>query len=351
MALRESGRQWLSVFSKPAVRPTSLAPNTNGQRRWATTRSHFKDLESNSSFNTPPASADVIKGYNPIARSAARKGQLPRSGYQYRSPKHYRGPLHPHQPPPKSDPASREFIPGPFTYPRLEQTYHSTIAHDILAMEYVHFPPGQASPDHTQRLRRWEGDSPYFANRSPRMPRGGRRLKLVKRPTTFRTIPKVERVTVHSFVPAAADDSAFLHVAGMAIQAITGVRVESHQSKRSVSQWGLRAGKYVAVTADITGEDMYDFISKTVHMVLPKIKDWKGISVVSGDHSGNVSFGLKPEAVAFYPEIEVNYDMYPAKMIPGCHITIHTSATTDKQARNLLSAIGMPYEGTLKRYT
>lgn len=58
----------------------------------------------------------------------------------------------------------------------------------------------------------------------------------------------------------------------------------------------------------------------------------------------------KPHSI-FRMSFSLMIDRYPAKMIPGCHITIHTSATTDKQARNLLSAIGMPFDGTLKRYT
>src|SRR5204863_3923435 len=100
-------------------------------------------------------------------------------------------------------------------------------------------------------------------------------------------------------------------VAGMAVQAITNVRVQTHKSKSSVAKWGIIPGKaYVAVTADIRGEDMYHFFGKLVDVVMPRMKDWKGIKGSSGDSSGNISFGLEPEAVALFPEIEVNYDMY-----------------------------------------
>ena len=94
----------------------------------------------------------------------------------------------------------------------------------------------------------------------------------------------------------------------MAIQAITGVRCNIHKSKTNVAEWELRAGRNVAVTTDLRGEDMYNFLAKTVDVVMPRIKDWPGISGGSGDGSGNISFGLEPEHVAYYPEIEVNYD-------------------------------------------
>jgi len=101
------------------------------------------------------------------------------------------------------------------------------------------------------------------------------------------------------------------------------------------------------MTVDLKGEDMYHFLGKCVDVVLPKIKDWRGVKGSSGDSSGNISFGLTNEAVALFPEVEVNYDMYPPKLIPGCHVTIHTSATNDRDARLLLSSIGIPFYGKL----
>lgn len=229
--------------------------------------------------------------------------------YQYREPKYYRGPLHPHQPLPVSDPASRRFQPGPFTLPRLDQTYQSTIAQDILAMTYQHYPPGYRAPKVEQRLREWQGDSPYFKGRPLRGPRGkGEVLRLLQEPRTFRNIPKIEKVVVHSMVPEAMQDSAIMHVAGMALQAITNVRVESHKARHNVVAWGLREGRYVSVTATMEREDASHFLEKLIDVVLPRIKEWKGVPGSSGDGHGNISFGLTPEQFALFPEIEVNYD-------------------------------------------
>jgi large subunit ribosomal protein L5 len=125
---------------------------------------------------------------------------------------------------------------------------------------------------------------------------------------TFRNIPSIEKVVVHAFAANASDDSAHLHVAGMALQTITNVRVITHKVKHPVVQWGLKKGKSTSCTAELTGEDMYHFLAKLVELVMPKVKDYKGVSWTSGDQTGNVTFGFEPEDVALFPEIEFNYD-------------------------------------------
>ena len=204
---------------------------------------------------------------------------------------------------------SREFIPGPFTLPRIEQTYQSTIAPDFMTMTYSHFPPGYRAPEKSQRLREWIGDSPYYKNRPLRRPRGHDVLPPLRRPITFRNIPQITGVTVHTMASEAMEDSAYLHVAGMAVQAITNVRVTPHTARKGVAGWGLRKDKFVSVTAELNPENSMHFLSKCIDIVLPRIKDWRGIRGSSGDSTGNIAFGLTPDQVALFPEIEVNYDM------------------------------------------
>jgi large subunit ribosomal protein L5 len=210
-----------------------------------------------------------------------------------------------------SDPSSRLFQPGPFSLPRLEQTYQSTIASDLLALTYQHYPPGYRAPKNEQRLREWTGESPYYKNRPLRGPRGkGEVLRLLNEPRTFRNIPKITKVTVHSMVPEAQENSANMHVAGMILQAITNVRAESHKAKHNVVGWGLREGRYVSVTSTLERHDALDFLAKLIDVVLPKIKEWKGVPGSSGDGHGNISLGLTPDQLSLFPEIEVNYDAY-----------------------------------------
>lgn len=136
-------------------------------------------------------------------------------------------------------------------------------------------------------------------------------LRLLRKPIRFNNIPQVERITIHSYVKNAAhENSSWLHVAGMAVQAISNMRVETFKSKSSVGTWGIAPGRdTVAVKAELRGETMYHFLGKLIDVVLPRIKDWQGVKGSSGDSSGNITFGLDPENVALFPEIEVNYDM------------------------------------------
>lgn len=177
-----------------------------------------------------------------------------------------------------------------------------------MTLSYVHYPPGYEAPPKAPRLRPWDGASPYYKNRPLRGPRGAEVLRLLRQPITFRNVPKLEKITVHSMVSGAIEDSSHLHVAGMVLQAITNVRATAHKTKKSVAGFGIRAGQHLSVTCELHGEDMYHFLSKVVDVIMPKIKDWRGVKGSSGDSSGNIGFGFKAEDVALFPEIEVNYD-------------------------------------------
>ena len=82
-----------------------------------------------------------------------------------------------------------------------------------------------------------------------------------------------------------------------------------HRAKKSIANFGLKERQAVSVSCELRGEDMYCFLAKVVDVVMPKIKDYKGVSEGSGDGSGNLAFGFSGENVGGFPEIEVNYDM------------------------------------------
>jgi large subunit ribosomal protein L5 len=177
-----------------------------------------------------------------------------------------------------------------------------------MTLAYVHYPPGTRPPKKGARLREWVGDSPYFKNRPLRGPRGYSTLPLLKRRMTFRNVPRLERVTVHMYSKDAIQNSSYLHVAGMILQAITGVRPLVHKTRKATAGFGVKQGAALSLTCELIGEDMYHFLGKVVDVVLPKIKDYKGVRGSSGDSSGNLSFGMTPEQVAHFPEVEINYD-------------------------------------------
>ncbi|RDW70305.1 putative 50S ribosomal protein L5 [Coleophoma crateriformis] len=358
MALRELP----SVFSRLLVRdaPTKAIVSRT-YRRYASgeagtpvkpakeelANKDFQELESESSLAASRPSEDIIKAFDPVKKAKGRRRELPASRYQYKSPRYYRGPLHPHQPPPVSDPSSRLFTPGPFSYNRLEQTYESTVAQDLMTLAFTHKPPGTVEGEKAPRLREWDNSSPYMKGRPKRGPRGGDVLRLIEKDINWRNIPKIERVVVHSMISAATTDSAALHVAGIMLQAVTGVRPVVHKAKHSVAQFGIRAKMPISLTCEMRGDQAYEFIDKCINLVMPKIKDWPGVEGSTGDSSGNIHWGFDREAAILFPEVEVNYDMYPPKMVPGFHVNVQTTAKSDRHARLLMSALGVPFYGKL----
>lgn len=87
---------------------------------------------------------------------------------------------------------------------------------------------------------------------------------------------------------------------------------------------------------------MYQFLDKIVEVVLPKMKEWPGLSESAGDETGNISMGFPPSALSLFPEIESNFDMYPR--MTGFDVHFSTTAKTDLDARLLLSGFNMPFQ-------
>ncbi len=113
---------------------------------------------------------------------------------------------------------------------------------------------------------------------------------------------------MHSFLRDAASDSARLQIAGMIMQVITGVRATVFRAKHDVVNFNLRKGNLCSVGVELRGEDMYNFLAKVTEVVMPRIKEYKGVSGTSGDSSGDIAFGFGPETVGTFPEVEINYD-------------------------------------------
>ncbi|CAG7555587.1 ribosomal protein L5 domain-containing protein [Fusarium flagelliforme] len=322
-------------------------------RRYASTgaeksSSDLADLDNASSFATGTPDQAAIEAFNAREKASGTGKKLPGNRYQYHPPKYYRGPLHPVQVPKSSDPTARDFVPGPFNFPRLRHTYETTIAPDLITMTYQHIPPGTEVPvSNKGNLREWDGSSPYHKNRPRRGPRGGgsSRLGLVERPIEWHNVPEIEAITINSFAPLSSQNKEYLHVCRAVIQAISGSFPEVTRVKNGVVQWGVKKGDKTGCKVTLRGAQAYEFLDKLITLVLPKIKDWPGIEATTGDSAGNLAFGLQPAWMAYFPEIEFNYDMYPARLMPGCDIFIKTTGTSDRQGRLLLEALGLPFFG------
>lgn len=125
----------------------------------------------------------------------------------------------------------------------------------------------------------------------------------------WHNLPEIEAVTINSFAPNGAQNKEYLHVARAVVQAISGQFPEVTEVKHGVVQWGIRKGDKAGCKVTLKGGQAYDFVDKLVTLVLPKIKDWRGIDATTGDDAGNLAFGLKPQWMAFFPEIEFNFDV------------------------------------------
>lgn len=235
--------------------------------------------------------------------------------YQYHPPKFQRGPLHPIQSPPSSDPIARDFLPGPFYFPRLKETWQSTIAPDLMTLTYVHKPPGQQARERIgQRLRSWDGSSPYHKNRPLRGPRGGTTLRPVELDITFKNVPEILAITISTYQPQAIKTPTYMLAARSAVQAVTGAKPEIIRIKKGVSQWHIAKGNLAGAKATVYGDQAYELLDKMIHLVFPRLKDWQGVNAGSGDDTGNIGFGFTPDQFALFPEIQFNYDAYPPKV-------------------------------------
>ena len=109
------------------------------------------------------------------------------------------------------------------------------------------------------------------------------------------------------------------------------------KAKKSVSNFKIRAGMQVGLKVTLRGLRMWAFLDKLIHVTLPRVRDFRGLSANSFDGRGNYSLGLKEQLV--FPEI--SYDQVDATR--GFDVTIVTNAKTDEEARTLLELLGMPF--------
>jgi large subunit ribosomal protein L5 len=146
-----------------------------------------------------------------------------------------------------------------------------------MTLAYAHKIPGEVEAPKAERLRTWDDSSPYHKGRPKRGPRGAEVLGLIERDFGWQKIPRIEEVTVHSMVKGAIDDIAYLHVAGMLLQSITGAKPEFHKAKKSIAAFRIRDRMSLAVTCTMRGGQSYDFVDKMVNLVFPRLKEWPGI--------------------------------------------------------------------------
>ncbi|KAG4304309.1 hypothetical protein PORY_002284 [Pneumocystis oryctolagi] len=242
---------------------------------------------------------------------------------------------------PSSSLLSPLFYPQQISQNRLLDHYRTTLSQDILALTYTH--QSRENPKKRNIIRYWDGSSPYHKNRPSRAPRGNKPIKPIEEPRTHRNIPALEAAVVHSMIKDAINNKTALLSMVMALQCITGLKPEIINAKTGVAPWKLRSGMPIATKVTLKGAEMYRFLTVLIELVLPRMKDFvSGFKANSGDSTGNICLGFPSDALALFPEIQANYDMFPH--ITGFHVHLNTTAKTDQECRLLLSGFGIPFE-------
>lgn len=150
-------------------------------------------------------------------------------------------------------------------------------------------------------------------------------------------IPKVKKVVVNMGIGEEGKDKGQRQEAMEDMAAITGQKPSIRQAKISVAGFGLRKGMPVGLKVTLRGKRMYDFLERLFNIVLPRFRDFRGLSLDSFDEAGNYTLGIEEHSV--FPEIDIS------KTKPkSLEVTIVTNTKDRKRAEGLLKALGMPFE-------
>ena len=150
-------------------------------------------------------------------------------------------------------------------------------------------------------------------------------------------IPKLSKVIVNVGCGESKNNAKEIEAICKDIATITGQKPVTRKARKSVANFKLREGETVAVMVTLRGDKMYEFLDRLFSIALPRVRDFRGINPNSFDGRGNYAFGLKEQLI--FPEIE--YDK--VDKIRGMDICICTTATTDEEAKELLTQLGAPF--------
>jgi large subunit ribosomal protein L5 len=150
-------------------------------------------------------------------------------------------------------------------------------------------------------------------------------------------IPQVEKIVLNIGLGEAIQNVKILDTASEELALIAGQKPVITRAKKSIASFKLRENMPIGCMVTLRRERMYDFLDKLVHIALPRVRDFRGVSPKSFDGRGNYTLGIREHII--FPEI--NYDKIDK--IKGLNITIVTSARTDEESRYLLRLLGMPF--------
>ena len=150
-------------------------------------------------------------------------------------------------------------------------------------------------------------------------------------------VPRLNKIVVNMGMGEATQNSKILDPAVNELGQITGQKPIVTKAKKSIAAFKVRQGQSIGAMVTLRGDRMYEFFDRLVNIVLPRVRDFRGVSTKSFDGRGNYTLGLHDQLI--FPEI--SYEK--VDKMKGMNVTIVTTAANDNQARTLLKHLGMPF--------
>ncbi len=163
-------------------------------------------------------------------------------------------------------------------------------------------------------------------------------IKKVGKDKNVFAMPRLTKVVINYRVPEARESKESLDAAIEEITAITGQKPQLCKAKKAVSSFKLRQNDPLALKVTLRGSRMYDFIEKLFNLILPRLRDFKGMPINAFDDAGNYNLTIKDQTL--FPEINLD----KVNKIRSVQITMNINATSKEDAKMLLSALGFPFE-------
>ncbi|WP_037319245.1 50S ribosomal protein L5 [Salegentibacter sp. Hel_I_6] len=151
-------------------------------------------------------------------------------------------------------------------------------------------------------------------------------------------IPKLEKIVLSRGVGAAVADKKLIDHAVEELSTITGQKAVQTISKKDVASFKLRKGMPIGAKVTLRGYRMYEFLDRLITSALPRVRDFNGIKANGFDGRGNYNLGVTEQII--FPEIDID----KVNRINGMDITFVTTAKTDKEAKSLLTELGLPFK-------
>jgi large subunit ribosomal protein L5 len=149
-------------------------------------------------------------------------------------------------------------------------------------------------------------------------------------------VPKLQKITVNIGLGEASQNAKLLDTAAQELGQITGQKAMITKAKKSIANFKIRKGMPIGCAVTLRGDKMYEFLDRLCNVVLPRVRDFRGLPFNAFDGRGNYTLGLKDQLV--FPEI----DYTRVDKIKGMNVTLTTTAKNDEEGRELLKGLGFP---------